>query len=153
MEGFCFLFGHSDCPEKCYLDIEAAIEKCIVQDNCQTFLVGHRGGFDAMATKALQRMKVKFPHIVVHRLLAYYNPFAPIDNLPLGFDGTYYPEEMASVPKRFAIVKANQVMVAQCSYVICYVAHDFTNTYKLLAKAKRRKIPVVNIGTYVITPG
>ncbi len=156
MEDFCFLFGHGDCPDTCYSGIEAAIERCILERKCNAFVVGHRGAFDTLATKALQKMKKKYPDVVAHRLLAYYDPFSQATLSPNGFDGTYYPEEVANVPKLYAIVRANQVMVAQCSCAICYVVHDFTNTYKLLQKAQRRNIFLINVGEEALcdeTPG
>lgn len=54
-----------------------------------------------------------------------------------GFDGTFYPEGMENVPRKVAIVRANQYMIRNADTVICYVKH-FGNTRALLEQAQKR---------------
>ena len=56
-----------------------------------------------------------------------------------GFDGTFYPLGMESVPAKVAIVRANRYVVDSVDYLIAYVWHPASNAWKLVEYAKRRK--------------
>lgn len=138
----CFLFGHADCPDQVLSRLEQAIETAI-SNGVTDFYVGNRGAFDRLATTAVKQAKKKFPEVRLYLLLAYHPAERP-QELSEGFDGTYYPLEKTS-PRRFAIVRANEAMLRQAEYVICYVNH-VGNTRKLFAVAqKRRELTIDNI--------
>lgn len=138
----CFLFGHADCPDQVLPKLEQAIETAI-SNGVTDFYVGNRGAFDRLATTAVKRAKRKFPGVRLYLLLAYHPAERP-QELSEGFDGTYYPLEKTP-PRRFAIVRANEAMLSQAEYVICYVNH-VGNTRKLFAVAqKRRELTIDNI--------
>ena len=67
-----------------------------------------------------------------------------------GFDGTYHPEGLENTPRRYAIVRANQIMVNTCDWLVCYVRHGVSNSRNLLEYAQRREakglMQIVNIG-------
>ena len=76
-------------------------------------------------------------------------PYHPYDHptpTPAGFDGTFYPPGMETVPKRAAIVRANRYMVEHSEYLIAYVWHPASNARELVEYAqkweKRRMIQV-----------
>ena len=78
-------------------------------------------------------------------LLAPYHPAErPID-MPPGFDGIFYPPGMESVPRRYAIVRANRYMIDHMDYLIAYAWHPASNTRNLLDYAQKREIPVRNL--------
>ena len=141
----CFLFGHADAPGTIMPKLEEAIEKCYSK-GISNFYVGNRGRFDSLATAAVKQAKKKFPGVRLYLLLAYHPAERPQET-PEGFDGTYYPLE-EKIPRQFAIVRANEAMLRQADYVICYVNHA-GNTRKLLAIAQKREkqelIPIENI--------
>ena len=58
---------------------------------------------------------------------------------PYGFDGTYYPEGLEKVPKQYAIVRANKIMVNTSDWLVCYVRHGASNSRNLLEYAQRRE--------------
>jgi hypothetical protein len=131
----CFLFGHSDCPYAILPELERRIEKAIT-NNVTHFYVGNRGNFDHLAAAAVKHLKACYPAIRLYLLLAYHpaeRPTEPSD----GFDGTYYPL-LEKVPRRYAIVRANEAMLRQSDAVICYVNHP-GNTRKLLSLAQKRR--------------
>lgn len=138
----CFLFGHADCPDQVLSRLEQAIETAIL-NGVTDFYVGNRGAFDRLATTAVKRAKRKFPGVRLYLRLAYHPAERP-QELSEDFDGTYYPLEKTP-PRRFAIVRANEAMLSQAEYVICYVNH-VGNTRKLFAVAqKRRELTIDNI--------
>lgn len=50
---------------------------------------------------------------------------------------TYYPEGMEKVPKRYAIVRANKLMIDVSDWLIAYVCHGASNSQMLLEYAQR----------------
>lgn len=131
----CFLFGHADCPDQVLPRLEQAIETAI-SNGVTGFYVGNRGAFDRLATTAVKQAKKKFPEVRLYLLLAYHPAERP-QELSEGFDGTYYPLEKTP-PRRFAIVRANEAMLSQVDYVICYVNH-VGNSRKILSLAQKRQ--------------
>lgn len=118
----CFLFGHRNADEGLLPALELVIEELIRQEGVCRFYVGHYGGFDRAAAAALRRAKQRHPHITVMLVLPYLPTGA--DLLPQGFDGTYWPEGMESTPRRYAIVRANRLLVDLCGFLVCHVVSD-----------------------------
>ena len=81
-------------------------------------------------------------------VLPYHPAEQPIEKPP-GCDGTYYPEGLEKKPRLFAIVKANQLMVDSCDWLVCYVCYDTCNSRKLVEYAQYREkkglVQLVNI--------
>jgi len=143
MEKTCFLFGHRNAPSCLTTAIEDAASQLYLHHGVRDFIVGSRGDFDSMAAAALKQLKKEYPDIRLQLLIAYHPAEHPVHLVP-GFDSTFYPP-LETVPRQYAIVKANQYMVKNCDMVICYVWHTASNTQKLLAQALRRKIAVINL--------
>ena len=131
----CFFIGHRNAPETLRPVLDAAIERHISEYGVTEFIAGHYGSFDYMAAGAVKQAKKRHPEVTLVLLLPYY-PF-PYDTG--GYDSTYYPEGMETVPKPFAIVRANEYMIKTCEYLICYDAGLIGNTGKLVKKALRRQ--------------
>ncbi len=136
MHKTCFLFGHRNAPLDLTPKIEQAMEDQILQHGITQFIVGQYGNFDHMAIAAGRNIKSRYPEIVLLLLIPYHPAERPPE-LPRGFDAVFYPPDMEFVPKRLAIVKANQYMVATAESIICYVNHP-GNTRNLLTLAQRR---------------
>lgn len=132
----CFLFGHRDAPASIQSKIEEAVERHYLEHGVGHFVVGRYGNFDRMAAGAVKAVKQRHSDICLSLLLPYHPAERPVETPP-GFDGTLYPEGMDSVPRKFAIVRANQYMVKNADTVICYVKH-FGNTRALLERAQKR---------------
>lgn len=90
-----------------------------------------------MAAATVKQMKEKYPYIILMKVIPYHPAERPVE-LPPGFDGSYYPEGMESVPKRYAIVCANKRMVDCCDWLVCYVCHGASNSRNLLEYAEKR---------------
>lgn len=97
-----------------------AVEQHIVEYGVTEFFVGHHGRFDALAARAVKNAKKRHSGVTLTLLL----PYHPIDRpikVPEGFDRTFYPPGMETVPKKVAIVRANRYMADTCDYLIAYV--------------------------------
>lgn len=148
MRKSCFFIGHRDAPEAIYPQLLAEVERHIVELGVTEFIVGHYGGFDRLAAKAVIAAKRRHSNISLLLLLPYHPAEQPIE-IPAGFDNTYYPPDMEKVPRRLAIVQANRYVVDHVDYLIAYAWHPASNAQKLVkyAAGRRRgeKVTVVNI--------
>lgn len=143
MEKACFLFGHQDTPWELQNLLAQSVEIHYQKFCTRIFIVGSYGQFDRMAAAVLRNAKKQHPDITL-LLLTPYHPYDRQIELPDGFDGSYYPSGMESVPKKFCIVKANEAAAQSCHSAICYVRH-WGNARKLLEKLKKWHIPVCNL--------
>ena len=147
MGKLCFMFGHSTAPVDILPEIENAVEHMYTEHGIRSFVVGRYGSFDRLAGQAVKNRKKAHSDISLRLLLPYHPALRPF-TAPEGYDGTLYPEGMETVPPRFAIAKANQLMVKDADAVICYVKHP-GNTEKLLqmalAQKRKRGLVVWNI--------
>lgn len=138
----CFLFGHADTPLSALPDLVKAIEGA-VSEGINVFYVGYHGSFDRMAATALRQCKQKHSDIAAILVLPYHPAEYSVEK-PGGFDGTYYPP-LENIPRRVALIRANQYMIQSSDRIICYVKH-YGNSRNLLAYAQKRGIPITNIG-------
>ncbi len=144
----CFFIGHREANESLLPRLELEIEQLITEEQVCFFYVGGYGGFDQIAATAVKKAKKKYPDVTLMLELPYHPAERPVEK-PLGYDGTYYPEGLEKTPRPFAIVKANQIMVDACEWLVCYVRHGASNSRNLLEYAQRREkkglIRIINI--------
>lgn len=134
----CFFIGHREASEEIYPALLAAVEQHILEYGVTEFIVGHYGGFDRLATAAVKAVKCFHPEVKLTLLLPYHPAERPIST-PDGFDGTFYPPGMESVPRRFAIPKANRYAVDHADYLIAYVRYPASNARRLMEYAQRKE--------------
>ena len=137
-EKSCFFIGHRESSEEIYPALYAAVEQHIVEYGVTEFIVGHYGGFDRLSASAVKAAKQFYPDVKLILLLPYHPAERPIST-PDGFDGTFYPPGMESVPRKVAIVRANRYVVDHVDYLIAYAWHPASNARELLEYAKRRE--------------
>ena len=144
----CFFMGHREADERLLPRLDLEISRLIQVENVRYFYVGGYGGFDRLAAVAVKKAKVRYSDIILMRVLPYHPFEQPID-LPEGFDGSYYPDGLETIPKRYAIARTNRLLVDTCDWLICYVCHGASNAGKLLEYAKRREqkglLQIINI--------
>ena len=131
----CFFIGHRDAPEDLRPLLSEAVERHITQCGVTEFIVGHYGRFDAMASSAVRAAKQLHPEISLVLLLPYY----PFPYETDGFDATFYPPDMESVPKPFAIVRANEYVIRTADYLICYDRGQIGKTRDFVELARKRE--------------
>lgn len=131
----CFFIGHREASEGLRLELNAAVEKCIAA-GCTEFIVGHYGQFDALAASVVKELKEKYSDLRLVMLLPYHPAEHPIE-LPPGFDTSYYPLGMETVPRSVAIKEANRRTILTVDYVIAYARHP-GNARDLAEYAEKR---------------
>ena len=133
----CFFIGHREADERLLPRLELTIERLIAEESVRYFYVGGYGGFDRIAAAAVKHAKQKYPDITLMLVLPYH-PAEKSVPTPNGFDGTYHPEGLENTPRRYAIVRTNQIMVDDSDWLVCYVRHGASNSRNLLEYAQRR---------------
>ena len=134
----CFFIGHRECGERMLPVLAQEVERHITEHGVTEFVVGHYGGFDRLAASAVREAKERHPEITLTLLLPYHPHDQPIPAQE-GFDGTFYPPGMETVPKRAAIVRANRYMLEHSSCLIAYVSHPSSGSREVLEAALRRQ--------------
>ena len=139
----CFFIGHRETSEEIYPALYAAVEQHILEYGVTEFIVGHYGGFDRLAASAVKEAKRFYPEVKPTLLLPYHPAERPIPT-PDGFDGTFYPPGMESVPRKIAIVRANRYVVDHVDYLIAYARHPASNARELVeyARSQKQKVPI-----------
>lgn len=144
----CFFIGHREASEELFPVLTEVVERHIIEYNVTDFVVGQYGNFDKLAAKAVRVVKKRHPTVTLTLLLPYHPYDRPIP-VPKGFDRTYYPPGMETVPKRAAIVRANRYMVDNSTHLIAYVWHPGSNARNLLeyaqTKSRNRMIRIENL--------
>lgn len=134
----CFFIGHREASEEIYPALYAAVEQHIVEYGVTEFVVGHYGGFDRLAASAVKEAKRFYPEVKLTLLLPYHPAERPIPT-PDGFDSTFYPPGLESVPRKLAIVRANRYVVDHVDYLIAYAWHPASNARALVEYTQKRQ--------------
>ncbi len=134
-EKTCFFIGSRHATIRIKDKLAEAVEKHITEYGVTTFIVGHYGSFDSLVRDVLRETKKRHENIKLYVLA----PYALNQNreAPEGFDGTFYPEGLEFVPKRYAIVQANRYTVQQSDYLISYPGVG--NSRKIVEYAQGRE--------------
>lgn len=134
----CFFIGHREAPEELYPVLLTEVERHAAEYGVTEFVVGSYGQFDGIAARAVKDIKKRHPSVTLLRLLPYYSATRPAE-VPEGFDGTFYPPGLETVPKRAAIVRANRYMVEHSEYLIAWAWHPASNARDLVEYAQKRE--------------
>ena len=94
----CFFIGHREAPETLMGELTAEVERLIIEYGVTDFVVGRYGRFDTLAAKCVKAAKKRRPEVTLTLLLPYH-PYDRPTPTPPGFDGTFYPPGMETVPK------------------------------------------------------
>ena len=136
--GICFFIGHREAGDELLPALTAAVERHITEYSVTSFMVGRYGNFDKLAARVVIDAKKRHPEVTLTLLLPYH-PFDRPIPVPVGFDGTFYPPGMETVPKRAAIIKANYYMADHSSHLIAYAWHPASNARDLVEYAQTRE--------------
>ena len=144
----CFFIGHRETGDELIPALTAAVERHITEYGVTSFMVGRYGNFDKLAARAVIDAKKRYPEVTLTLLLPYH-PFDRPTPTPKGFDGTFYPPGMETVPKRVAIVRVNRYMVEHSTHLIAYAWHPASNARALVEHARiwgrKGKIHIENL--------
>lgn len=141
----CFFIGHREASNSIIPELRKAVEMHITEYGVTNFVVGHYGQFDALAALAVIDAKKRHPTVTLTMLIPYHPSERPVTLSP-GFDGSYYPAGMETVPRRYAIARANRAVIDETDYLIAYVWHAASNSRELVEYAIQKGVAVTMIG-------
>ena len=137
----CF-FGHRDVTHDIRAKLQSIIEQLITEEHITSFYVGHQGQFDSMVYSVLKNLKKSYPQMSYSVVLAY----MPDEHIfELYGEDTIYPEGLETVPKRFAISKRNDWLIAHSCVVVCYVYRTWGGAAKFREKAIKKGLKVIDV--------
>lgn len=139
----CTFFGHKNAPDDIEKDLEKAIIDLIKNKNVDRFYVGNQGNFDTMVVRCLNRIKTFYPNIRYYIVLAYMPmPRVSMENCCANYNDTIFPEELASVLPKFAIIERNKWMINKSDYVVTYVKNNVggASRFKKISEKKGKVI-------------
>ena len=135
IEKSCFFIGRRETGGEVYPALLECTARQADEYGIESFFVGPRGAFDAMAARAVREVKKSRPQVKLWLLLSVYRPEWSLQ-LPEGFDGSFFPPGMEAVPPRFALARANQYMAANCACLIAHAPHTAGSAQRLLRCAR-----------------
>lgn len=145
----CCFFGHREVHDAIRPLLLQAIRTMIEQMHVIDFYVGDKGCFDSMAFSCVKELRKEYPYIRLQVVLAYM-PGQKAE-LEKDYTDTIYPENMETVPRRFAIVARNHWMADRCAYAIVYV-NGVGGAYSAAAYADRKGVKIYNLASATEQP-
>ncbi len=137
----CTFVGHKDTPKEIKPVLRSVLINLIKHKDVDTFYVGTHGSFDFIVLNLLSEIKEIYTHIKYYKVLAYLPQKAEDYD---EYEFSIYPE-LEEVPLKYAIIERNKWMIRKSDYLICYVAHNFSNAHKFLEFALKENKNVINL--------
>lgn len=152
MRKICCFAGHGriNYDEKIH---NAVYQKCIeliTVFGVNEFWVGQYGGFDSLAAYTVRSIKETYSNIELNLVIPYLTN-AIIENKELYYE-RYNNILMSDIPEntpiRYRILKCNQYIIYNSSYLIAYVDLECGGAFQTLKYAKRQNhIQIFNFGS------
>lgn len=117
--------------------LEETVEQ-LIEEGADSFLMGGYGAFDALAASVVFQAKKKHPAVRSILVLPFLD--RKVDASP--YDSTLYPP-LEAVPRRLAIVKRNEYMVAQSDVIVAYVRYSWGGAAATLRYAEKQQKRII----------
>ncbi|MBO4898141.1 MAG: DUF1273 domain-containing protein [Clostridia bacterium] len=123
----------------------------IKQFSVNEFWIGNYGDFDRSAAYAVRSLKKTYDGITLNLIIPYLTQEITRhkDYYKENFDNIIIADIPEKTPKKLYILKANEYMVNNSDFLICYVKLSFGGAVKTLEYAKRKRIKIYNIANTV----
>lgn len=136
----CTFFGNRDTPSSVLPTLRKTLLQLIECQHVDTFYVGNHGSFDRLVKAELKTLKLSHPSIRYGVALAYL-PERQTEHEGNDFSDTVYFDELATVPKRFAIDRLNRYLVEISDIVVTYIYRPGNAaTYRDYAKKQGKTV-------------
>lgn len=144
----CCFCGHSNIYDNEAIDkVKRVAEELITQYNVNEFWVGNYGSFDSYAGQSIRELKNFYPHIKLDLVIPYLTKDIneSKDLYCKKCDNILVADIPLNTPKRLQIIKANEYMVDNSGFLICYIDHTWGGAVKTFDYARKRKLKIFNI--------
>lgn len=117
----------------------------LIQKDYTIFYDGNYGAFDKKCVDAVLKLKHKYPHIKLIRILTYYHHYKEKYDLPSCYDGSILPE-IEEVHYKQKIIKRNEWIVDHCDILVCHIEETYkSGAYRTLQYAQKQNKPIIYI--------
>lgn len=130
----CTFLGHRKIYENISEKLELLIINLIENHNVDNFYFGNQGEFDFIVKKTLQKLKQNYPHIKYTLVLSY----MPTTKHNIDYSFSIFPEDIASTPPQYAIIKRNIWMIEKSDCVVVYVKYPSNGASKFKEMAEKK---------------
>ncbi len=137
----CTFFGHNDCPYTVKERIKEEITNLYLNYNIKHFYVGNNGNFDYLVQSVLLELSKSIVDLSFYIILS--RPNEKIEKTLTYY--TVYPDCLDDVPHKFKISKRNDWLIKNSSFIITYTSRYISNSYKLVRKARKRGLHIINV--------
>lgn len=144
----CCFAGHSDIWDSNLAEkIKSVAEDLILNHNVREFWVGNYGNFDGSAASVIRELQKTYTDVKLDLVIPYLTKsineykelyYKKCDNILIAD----IPE---NTPKRFHITKANEYMVNNSDFLICYIQRSWGGAITTYKYAKRKNLQIFNI--------
>ncbi len=143
----CTFAGHSEIHNQNLVEtIKIKAKELIIEYGVNEFWVGHYGDFDHYVAKAIRELKQEYDIeliLVIPYLTKEIEEYK--EEYYRNFDAVLMADIPEKTPKKLKIIKANQYMVGESDYLICYVKNSWGGATKTLEYAKQKKKNIYNL--------
>ena len=138
----CTFFGHYNSSEALKPILVESIRKLIECYSVDKFYIGDKGNFDSMARRCVIELAEEYPYIEYEIVLAYMP--GKKDEFKPPLENTVYPEGLEKVPRKYAIIRRNQIMAKESDFAIVYI-YKFGGAATATEYADKRGVKIINI--------
>ena len=135
----CTFFGHRDTPQTVKPALQTVLQE-LIEQGVRQFYVGNQGNFDAMVTGVLKELEQS--HAIQFEIVLAY---LPKKKDPFYETHSILPEEIETVPPRFAIEYRNKWMIEHSDIVVTYVRRSFGGAAKFKALATKKDKTIIEL--------
>ena len=136
----CIFFGHRDAQSSIKKLLEETIID-LINEGVNDFYVGNNGNYDYAVQLVLSDISKNNCKVRLTILLSRPDEKAIFAEQAY----TMFPDGLENVPPRFAISKRNDLLLKRANIVVGYARNPFSNSYKMIEKAKRMGLRVINL--------
>lgn len=141
----CFA-GHRD--EFRNIGIEEKLEAVIIdliKQGYNVFYDGGKGCFDNISASIVIKLKHKYPHIRIIKVLTYYHSNKEKWELPSCYDGSILPDIEEFYPK-VRITKRNEWIIDNSEVLVCHITETYkSGAFNTLKYAKKRGKLIISV--------
>lgn len=134
-------FGHKDTPKEIEPTLRTTLVDLIENHGATEFYVGNNGNFDTIVRRQLEALSQTY--LITYSVVLAYLPTKKSEYDELA--NTILPEDIETVPKRFAISYRNKWMLGQSDIVVTYVTHTYGGAWQFKVIAQRQGKLVIEL--------
>lgn len=140
----CFA-GHKLNVNNCGIEEKLTlVVEDLINEGYTNFFDGNKGDFDDKSANVVLKLKKRYPHIKLIKVLTYYHPNKVYETQSC-YDDEVFPDIELYHPK-LKITKRNEWIVENSDVVVCHIVNKFrSGAYTMVKYAQKLKKRIIYI--------